>query len=64
MLEVKIIINLLTAIGNDNLNNLIKQQKEFVVLEKDFLYKEAVLEYLEINKNVDIIILYEKFTII
>ena len=60
MLEVKIIINLLTAIGNDNLNNLIKQQKEFVVLEKDFLYKEAVLEYLEINKNVDIIILYEK----
>ena len=60
MLEVKKIINLLTAIGNDNLNNLIKQQKEFVVLEKDFLYKEAVLEYLEINKNVDIIILYEK----
>ena len=29
-------------------------------MEKDFLYKEAVLEYLEINKNVDVIILYEK----
>lgn len=30
------------------------------MLEKDFSYKEGVLEYLEINKNIDIIILFEK----
>ena len=57
---MKIIINVLTAIGNENLNNKIREEKDFEVLEKDFAYKEGILEYLEINKNIDIIILYEK----
>ena len=47
------IIKIVTAIGNENLNNKIRE-------EKDFVYKEGILEYLEINKNIDIIILYEK----
>ena len=57
---MKIIINVLTAIGNENLNNKIREEKDFEVFEKDFAYKEGILEYLEINKNIDIIILYEK----
>ena len=54
------IITIVTAIGNENLNNKIREEKDFEVLEKDFVYKEGILEYLEINKNIDIIILYEK----
>ncbi len=53
-------IKILTAIGNQNMNDRLKEEKDFEILENDIFYKEGVLEFLEENKNVDIIILYEK----
>ena len=58
--EVRDIVNILTAIGNSNLNNILRKEMDFKILENDIFYKEGVLEYLEKNKNIDIIILYEK----
>ena len=53
-------IRILTAIGNQNLNNTLKKEKEFEILENDIFYREGILEFLEKNKNIDILILYEK----
>lgn len=55
-------IKVLTAIGNENLNNILKEQDEFEILENDIFYKEGILEFLEKNNDVDILILYEKLT--
>ena len=55
-------IKVLTAIGNENLNNILKEQDEFEILENDIFYKEGILEFLEKNNNVDILILYEKLS--
>ena len=55
-------IKVLTAIGNENLNNILKKQNEFEILENDIFYKEGILEFLEKNNNVDILILYEKLS--
>lgn len=52
-------IKVLTAIGNENLNNILKEQDEFEILENDIFYKEGILEFLEKNSDVDILILYE-----
>ena len=52
-------IKVLTAIGNENLNNILKNQNEFEILENDIFYKEGILEFLEKNNDVDILILYE-----
>ena len=43
-----------------NLNNILKEEKEFEILENDIFYKEGILEFLEKNNNIDIIIIYEK----
>ena len=53
-------MKILTAIGNQDLNNKLKKEKEFTILENDISYREGILEYLEKNKKIDIIILYEK----
>ena len=55
-------IKVLTAIGNEYLNNILKNQNEFEILENDIFYKEGILEFLEKNNNVDILILYEKLS--
>ena len=52
-------IKVLTAIGNENLNNFLKKQSDFEILENDIFYKEGILEFLEKNNDVDILILYE-----
>ena len=52
-------IKVLTAIGNENLNNVLKKQGDFEILENDIFYKEGILEFLEKNNDVDILILYE-----
>ena len=44
-------IKVLTAIGNENLNNILKNQNEFEILENDIFYKEGILEFLEKNKD-------------
>ena len=53
-------VKILTAIGNENLNNVLRKEKEFEILENDIFYREGILEFLEKNKKVDILILYEK----
>ena len=52
-------IKIITAMGNQNFNNILKNEKEFEILENDIFYKEGILEFLEKNKEVDILILYE-----
>lgn len=56
------IIKILTAIGNQNLNNVLRKEEEFEILENDIFYKEGILEFLEENKKIDILILYEKLS--
>ena len=55
-------IKVLTAIGNENLNDALKKEKEIEVLQNDIFYKEGVIEFLEKNNNIDILILYEKLS--
>ena len=58
--EVIFIIEILTAIGDQNLNNALRFESEFEIPEKDISYREGVLECLEKEKNIDLVILYEK----
>ena len=50
---------IITAINNPNLNEKLKKEDNFKIIGKDLLYKEAILETLEKNNNIDIIILSE-----
>ncbi len=56
MIKLKKII---TAINNPKLNEELKKEKNFKVIGKDIQYREAILEILEKNKNINIIILSE-----
>ena len=51
---------IITAINNPKLNEELKKENNFKIIGKDILYKEAILEILEKNKNIDIIIISEK----
>ena len=62
VLEYEKRIKILTAIGNENLNKILKEKNKFEVIENDIFYKEGILEFLEENKNIDILILYEKLS--
>lgn len=55
-------IKILTAIGNPNLNDNLKKDDDFEIIENDIFYREGVIEYLEKNDDVDILILYEKLS--
>ena len=46
--------------GDQNLNNILKKENMFEIIENDIFYREGVLEILEKNNNIDILILYEK----
>ena len=48
---------IITALGNQVLNNELKKINEFEIVANDLQYKEAIIELLEINKNVNYIIL-------
>ncbi len=50
---------IITAIDNPKLNEELKKEKNFQIIGKDIQYKEAILETLEENNNIDIIILSE-----
>ena len=52
-------IKILTAIGDPFLNTQIKKENDFEVIGKDILYKEAILEMLNKNSNIDVIIISE-----
>ncbi len=51
---------IMTAINNPKLNEELKKEKKFEIVGKDIQYKEAILEILEKNSNIDLIILSEK----
>jgi len=51
---------IITAINNPKLNEELKKENNFEIIGKDIQYKEAVLEILEKNNNIDLIILSEK----
>lgn len=51
---------IITAINNPKLNEELKKEKNFEIVGKDIQYKEAILEILEKNNNIDLIILSEK----
>lgn len=52
-------INIITAIGNSNLNNELKKYEEFNVLTNDILYSDGIIELLEINKEINFLIIGE-----
>ena len=53
-------MNILTALANNKINEKLKAVKDINILNKDIQYKEGILEYLEKNKNIDIIIFLEE----
>ena len=55
----KKIKNVLTALLNENINNELKNNKNIKIVSNDLLYQEAVLEYLEENKEIDFLLLNE-----
>jgi len=48
---------IITAINNPNLNEELKQKSFFEIIGKDIQYKEAILELLEKNRNIDLVII-------
>ena len=50
---------IITAINNPELNNKLKKLDNFKIIGKDMQYREAILEFLEENKNIDLIIINE-----
>ena len=51
---------IITAINNPKLNEELKKENNFEIVCKDIQYKEAILEILEKNKNIDLIIISEQ----
>lgn len=52
-------IKIITAIGNPNLNYDLRKYEDFEVIGKDIQYSEGVLEFLELNNDIDYIIMSE-----
>ena len=50
---------IITAIGNPNLNNSLKKEKDFQIVSEDIQYQEGVIELLEKDINIDYLILSE-----
>lgn len=51
------IIKIITAINNPNLNNKLNEEKNIEIVCKDLQYKDAILDILNENINIDIIII-------
>ena len=52
-------IKTLTAIGENDLNNKLKENPKYEIVTGDILYKEGILEFLETKSNLDLIVLKE-----
>ena len=50
---------IITALAEPQLNNELKQEKDFIVIGKDIQYQEGVIEILETEKEVDFLIISE-----
>jgi len=55
------LIKIITAIGNENLNNELKKYDEFDIVGNDIVYLEGILDLLKNNQQIDYIILGEIF---
>ena len=53
-------MRIITALNNPQLNNKLKEEKEYQILSKDIQYKEAILEILEKYRKINIIIINEE----
>lgn len=51
---------IITAINNPKLNEELKKEKKFEVIGKDIQYKEAILEILEQEKDIELLIISEE----
>lgn len=51
---------IITAIGNQNVNEKLKIQKDIQVIGKDIQYQEGIIEIIEKEKNIDFLIMSEK----
>ena len=51
---------IITAIDHPKLNEELKKEKNFEIIGKDIQYREAILEILENNNEIDLIIISEK----
>lgn len=49
----------ITAIGNENLNRKLNEEKNLEIIGEDIQYKEGILEFLEKEKNIDFLFLSE-----
>ena len=50
-------MNIITALGNEEFNNKLKENKKIQIIGKDLQYQEAVIEILEENSATDLLIL-------
>lgn len=50
-------MKIITALGNEEINNKLTKINELEIIGKDIQYQEAVLEVLERNKDIDILLL-------
>ena len=48
---------IITAMGNENLNSILRKENNIEISANDILYKEGIIEILEQNSNIDYIIL-------
>ena len=51
---------IITAIGNQILNNELKKENDIELINNDIQYKEAIIDLLKKNNDVDIIVISEK----
>jgi cellulose biosynthesis protein BcsQ len=50
-------LKIITAIGNEYLNEKLKEIDDYEIIGKDIQYQEGIIDILEIEKNIDILIL-------
>lgn len=50
---------IITAIGNEKLNNILREKEEIVIESPDIQYQEGIFEALDKYKNIDIVVLNE-----
>ena len=50
-------MNVITAIGNEKINNLLRKEEDINLIGFDIQYQDGIFEFLENNKNIDYLIL-------
>ena len=55
-------MKVITAIGNEYLNNILKKESNIEILCNDIIYKEGILEILEKYEDIDVLIFSETLT--